>query len=242
MTNVYNSKIIVLGDTGVGKTALLNRLIHNQYQYSPIATIGVDMLTYTIIVDKSDKSDKINQNNKNNQNNKKNKNKKKDKYSYQIYFWDTSGDRRFIHLTSSYFENSVIAIVIFDLINESSFSDIDYWIDQYYKYYPSGTIILVGNKSDLLEKKVSQEMIDKKIEQLKCSYIEVSANTGYNINELEQSIVNELGKLVESGVIKLSSEYQYTSFPNSFTNIIRLSNNDNQDNDSFWDCSKCTIS
>ena len=239
MVNVYNSKIIVLGDTGVGKTALLNRLIHNRYQYSPIATIGVDMMTYTIIVDKSDKSDKsdkINQNNKNNQNNKQ------ENYSHQIYFWDTSGDRRFIHLTSSYFENSVIAIVIFDLINETSFSDIDYWIDQYYEHYPSGTIILVGNKNDLLEKKVSQEMINKKIEQLKCSYIEVSANTGYNINELEQSIVDELEKLVESNVIKLSSEYQYTSFPNSFTNIIRLSNNDNQDNDSFWDCSKCTIS
>ena len=239
MVNVYNSKIIVLGDTGVGKTALLNRLIHNRYQYSPIATIGVDMMTYTIIVDKSDE---INQSNNKKKNKKNNKNNKQDKYSHQIYFWDTSGDRRFIHLTSSYFENSVIAIVIFDLINETSFSDIDYWIDQYYEHYPSGSIILVGNKSDLLKKKVSREMINEKIEQLKCSYIEVSANTGYNINELEQSIVDELGKLVESNVIKLSSEYQYTSFPNSFTNIIRLSNNDNQDNDSFWDCSKCTIS
>ena len=68
MVNVYNSKIIVLGDTGVGKTALLNRLIHNRYQYSPIATIGVDMMTYTIIVDKSDE---INQSN-----NKKKKQKK----------------------------------------------------------------------------------------------------------------------------------------------------------------------
>ena len=69
MVNVYNSKIIVLGDTGVGKTALLNRLIHNQYQYLHSATIGVDMMTYTIIVNKSDNSDKKNKkNNKNNKN------------------------------------------------------------------------------------------------------------------------------------------------------------------------------
>jgi len=233
MVNVYNSKIIVLGDTGVGKTALLNRLIHNKYQYLHSATIGVDMMTYTIIVNKSDNSDKKNK--------KNNKNNKQDKYSHQIYFWDTSGDRRFIHLTSSYFENSVIAIVIFDLINETSFSDIDYWIDQYYVHYPNGSIILVGNKSDLLEKKVTQDMINEKIELLNCSYIEVSANTGYNINELEQSIVDELENLIKSDVIKLSNEYQYTSFPDSFTNIIRLSDNDNQNNDSFWDCSKCTI-
>ena len=51
--------------------------------------------------------------------------------------------------------------MIFDLINESSFSDIDYWIDLYYKHYPSGSIILVGNKSDLLEKKVTQDMINE---------------------------------------------------------------------------------
>ena len=169
-----NFKIIIIGDSGVGKSCLSLRATKNVFEslYSP--TIGFEFLSFYIKVD--DKPIKL-----------------------QI--WDTCGQEVYRSLISSFYNNSSLAIVVYSIDNEDSFNNLEFWLNELRtKGNPDINIFLIGNKADLEEerkvsKEVAQEFADNNQVKL---FMETSAKTGFNA----QNIFIEATKLLYEQQLK----------------------------------------
>ena len=180
----YLFKIVIIGDSGCGKSSLLMRFADNLFEEHFVSTIGVDFKIRTIKVGSK---------------------------TVKFHIWDTSGNRIFAPVTSSYYRNAQGVIVVYDMTDAQSFSHVNYWLDQIDQYTHTDarpTLMLVGTKSDLEEKKM-REVDQKDAEKLACdlgiSHIECSAKTGYNVDKvfallseaLEQKISKQLDPKVK---------------------------------------------
>jgi Ras-related protein Rab-1A len=169
-------KIILVGDTGVGKSCILTRYVSDQYSAEYISTIGVDFRIRTI-----DHRGKI----------------------VKLQLWDTAGQERFRTITSSYYRGSQGVFLIFDLNSPESLAHIDTWISEIENnsVLPP-CYILVGNKSDLRHMVTREEVRifcaehqDGNGDPMK--YMECSARKGMNteklFNIMVDNIVDSLG-------------------------------------------------
>ena len=176
----YTFKVILLGDSLVGKSSLMGLLKNQIFVSSYSSTIGVDF--GTVYFDHGD--DKI-----------------------KIQVWDTAGQEKFSPLVKVYYRNSTCAIVMFDLTNRGSFTRVKRWIEEF-KHYTSGhrPIIVVGNKSDLFNMRVltKKEINDEIIEKLDLPYFEISVKDDANVNDLFDYLINEVKRLVKIGIIEPS--------------------------------------
>ena len=176
----YTFKVILLGDSLVGKSSLMGLLKNQIFVSSYSSTIGVDF--GTVYFDHGD--DKI-----------------------KIQVWDTAGQEKFSPLVKVYYRNSTCAIVMFDLTNRGSFTRVKRWIEEF-KHYTSGhrPIIVVGNKSDLFNMRVltKKEINDEIIEKLDLPYFEISVKDDTNVNDLFDYLINEVKRLVKIGIIEPS--------------------------------------
>ena len=152
----YLLNIIIIGSAGVGKSALMNRFVDDQYLENYNPTIGVDFKIKSIDA-----------------------NQKKVK----MQLWDTAGTEKFKNITNAYYKGTHGVVVVFDLCDLSSFKDVDYWLGEANKYAPVDALkILIGNKSDLTSlRKVTTEEAEEKAKNLKMSYVETSAKTALNV-------------------------------------------------------------
>lgn len=174
----HSYKIITIGESGVGKSALLCRLVDNTFNEGGPSTVGVEFKPHNF-----DMGD----------------------HKVRLQIWDTAGQERFRTLTRAYFRNAVGAILVFDLTNESSFENLGTWLNILHEAAtPNACIVLVGNKSDL-ERQVSSEAIRHYAETHKIEYIETSAKLGSNVNEAVRRLVANIEARVSSGEIKLSN-------------------------------------
>ena len=127
-------KIVLIGDTSVGKSCILTRFADDQFSESYVTTIGVDFRFKTMIV-----KDKI----------------------CKIQVWDTAGQERYRSITNAYYRGADAIFIIFDVTSKESFIHIDDWIEEIMKYVGKDAVIAIGaNKSDLNNKEVSKEDID----------------------------------------------------------------------------------
>ena len=118
-----NFKIIIIGDSGVGKSCLSLRATKNVFEtiYSP--TIGFEFMTFFI---------KVNNN------------------PIKLQIWDTCGQEVYRSLISSFYNNSSLAILVYAINNEESFNNLEFWINELRtKGNPDINIFLIGNKADL---------------------------------------------------------------------------------------------
>ena len=159
----HSIKIILVGESSVGKTNICKRYCYNEYTDNSISTISVDVLIKIIEIN----NEKIKAN-----------------------IWDTLGQEKFSGLSLQYYRSTVGALFIFDLSNKNSFDKIDKWYENYKNYGDNTDIIkfLIGNKSDLKTdrhvKRIDAE--DKAKALLFDGYYEISAKTNENINEMFQ--------------------------------------------------------
>ena len=160
----YKFKLILIGNSGVGKSCIFGRLKNPQdhFQTNLMFTISADFYTDTIQVE--DKTIKI-----------------------QLY--DTAGQEKFRSITSSYYRNTVGGFLVFDVMNRTSFDDLNLWLEDVKKYAQprEPTLVLVGNKIDLAEKTartVSRQEAKQLANRFGMDYIETSAKTGQNMDEL----------------------------------------------------------
>lgn len=163
----YSSKILVIGDAGIGKSALITRYIDDNYNDNYYNTIGVDFRIK--ICDIHDKKIKIN-------------------------IWDTAGQEKFKSLITSYYRNSDIIIMVFDLSNQMSFRHIDYWYSEIEYFCKDMKVYLVGTKSDIGKNNyiVDDESINNICNKYNMTYYETSAKKNKNINELFDDIVENI--------------------------------------------------
>ena len=157
--NILTFKIIIVGNSGVGKTSITNNAVRNVFFDSYRATIGMEIFTLFVKV-----------------NNK----------LVKLQIWDTCGQEIYRSLISNFYRNSSLAVIVYSIDKKSSFKDIDLWLKELrLNSSPDIKIILIGNKSDLIGKR--EVLYDEGAKYLEqdgiIAFYETSAKTGDNINK-----------------------------------------------------------
>lgn len=152
----YLFKLLLIGDSGVGKSCLLLRFADDTYTESYISTIGVDFKIRTIDLDGK---------------------------SVKLQIWDTAGQERFRTITSSYYRGAHGIIIVYDVTDQESFNNVKQWLHEIDRYACENVNkLLVGNKSDLTSKKVvSTETAKEFATSLGIDFLETSAKNASNV-------------------------------------------------------------
>lgn len=161
-------KTVIIGNSGVGKSAILVRFVENQFSEHYLATIGVDFRFKTIQVDAKN-------------------------VKFQI--WDTAGQERFRTITSAYYRGSQGILLVFDLTDPLSFENIcKFWMNEVETYAEKDAIFfLIGNKSDLQDQRqVPQDKIKQFCNQKNLTYMQCSAKEGDHIKQIFISLARKL--------------------------------------------------
>lgn len=193
MNNKINSyKLVLLGDTAVGKSCISVQFTTGQFFEFQEPTIGAAFLTSNLEVD--------------------NKNVK-----FEI--WDTAGQERYRSLAPMYYRGAKFAVIVYDITSRDSFEGAKLWINELKRRGNKECItILVGNKVDLVnDRKVKKWEGVELSEQENILFIEVSAKENININEIFINLVKTLDKLLtedNNNSIKDSDEVNTIVFSN----------------------------
>lgn len=151
----YLFKILIIGDSGVGKSSLLMRFVDDTFTETHITTIGVDFKIKTV-----DFNGKI----------------------IKMQIWDTAGQERFRTITSSYYRGAHGMLIVYDVSDSESFQNIHLWLQECERYANADIVkILVGNKTDSSRRTVSFEMGLKLADQYGMTFVETSAKNGMNV-------------------------------------------------------------
>ena len=163
-------KLILIGDSCVGKSNILLKYLKNQFNENSKTTVDVEFDTKNIII-----------------NNKR----------IKIQIWDTAGQERYRSITSAYYKGAKGALIVYDITRKNTFCNIDKWItDLKLNGDKNICIIILGNKSDLIDKReINKNDGIKKAEMYKTAFLETSALNGDNISKafdelIEQIVIN----------------------------------------------------
>ncbi|CAF3247490.1 unnamed protein product [Rotaria socialis] len=165
MDNDLDLKFLAIGDSGVGKTCLLNQYVDGNYNEKLAPTVGIDIRDKNIDYE-SHRSNSL--------------------FKIHLQLWDTAGQERFRSLTSSFFRDAYGFLLVFDLTNETSFINVRNWITEIgtNAYSENVDIILVGNKCDLESSRVISKLCAEEFaQQHKIKYIETSALKNIHVEE-----------------------------------------------------------
>lgn len=168
--NIYEFKVIMLGNVAVGKTAIINRFVDNTFLENYKCTLQTAFRSNSINIDR--------------------------KSNVNMKIWDTCGEEKYKSLTRQYYRDTHGIILICDLTNVDSFNSLPTWLSDIKKYGPKEyDIILIGNKSDLeLQRAISSEEIQIFAERENLTYLEVSAKNGINVLLLFERIAEKMIK------------------------------------------------
>ena len=173
-------KILIVGDSNVGKTNLINRYIDNTFNENIVNSIDFDIKTKIVKIF----------------------NKK-----ILIKFFDTAGQEKFRSITKSLFQQVQGIILIYDITNEESFKNIEYWLSLIKENNLNFECILIGNKCDLEnERKISKKDGLNFAKKNNIEFFETSCKTGININESILSINSQIYKNFTNYNMKKSIE------------------------------------
>jgi len=164
----YQYKILMLGDSGSGKTSILIRYTNDTFTPTFITTIGIDFKIKTIKIE-----DKI----------------------LKLQIWDTAGQERFRSITESYYRGAYAIVLLYDVTNRNTFLNIKNWMESISKNVSSKTkVVLVGNKIDVDKSliTVSTEEGKELSKQYKIPFFECSARKDINIKEIFETIARQL--------------------------------------------------
>jgi len=154
----YLFKLLLIGDSGVGKSCLLLRFADDTYTESYISTIGVDFKIRTIELDGK---------------------------TIKLQIWDTAGQERFRTITSSYYRGAHGIIVVYDVTDQESFANVKQWLHEIDRYACENVNkLLVGNKSDLSSKRVvAYDTAKEFADNLGIEFLETSAKNADNVEQ-----------------------------------------------------------
>ena len=166
-------KVSLIGDSGTGKTSIITRFIDNIFKEETTTTIGVDFKIVSFDLGKETFA--------------------------KMQIWDTCGSERFKSLTANFLKTCSAFILVFDLTRLSTFQNIDNWIKTIYENTKPRFLILIGNKSDLInQRKVDKDLILKYCEKNNFNYIETSVKSNFNIEKIFKEVAYQLYEGIKS--------------------------------------------
>tara|TARA_A100001011_G_scaffold400034_1_gene511860 strand:+ start:17 stop:655 length:639 start_codon:yes stop_codon:yes gene_type:complete len=169
MSYDYVFKLILLGDSGYGKSSIVFRILKEKFLNKNEPTIGLDFATKTLSLPNG----KI----------------------IKCNIWDTAGQEAFASIIKTYYKNIACAIIVMDVSDENSFEQAEKWLGRYEKEKDQGSVampIIVSNKMDIINRKYTYEQGKTFAETYGCLYMEVSAKTGANCTKLLPLVANHI--------------------------------------------------
>ena len=168
-------KIVIIGDSGVGKTNLIGRYLKNEYKEDSKATVGVEF---------GEKKYEING------------------LKIKAQIWDTAGQERYRAITSMYYKGAKGGLIVFDLSSKSTFQNVEKWFNKIKKTAdPTINLILIGNKSDLKDKRqISTEEGENKAKEMNVAYLETSALNADNVDKAFDLLIQEITKKMKKEI------------------------------------------
>lgn len=168
-------KVVLIGDSGVGKTNILSRYVRDEFSIETKSTVGVEFGSKIVKVNDS---------------------------IIKVQIWDTAGQERYKSITTAYYKGAKGAFVVYDISKKESFSNVDKWIGELKTHGDAEVcVVLVGNKCDLEDQRqVTTEEAAKKSEVYEAAFCETSAMQAVNIEKVFSIMVEEIAKkMVKKG-------------------------------------------
>jgi len=172
----YLFKVVLIGDSGVGKSNLLSRFTRNEFNLESKSTIGVEFATKSISVDGK---------------------------TIKAQIWDTAGHERYRAITSAYYRGAVGALLVYDISKHVTFENVERWLKELRDHAESNIVVmLVGNKSDLRHlRMVSSEEALSFAELNNLAFIETSALDSTGVDSAFVKILTEIYRLMSRKTI-----------------------------------------
>ncbi|KAK8801139.1 hypothetical protein WA158_001909 [Blastocystis sp. Blastoise] len=163
----YLYKIVLIGDSGAGKTCILSRFTRNVFNIESKATVGVEFANKCMEIDE---------------------------HVIKAQIWDTAGQERFRAITSAYYRGAVGALIVYDITNHTSFENVETWLSELKSHAENKLVVmLVGNKCDLRDQRnVTQEEAIAYAEKNNMAFIETSALDATGIVMAFQTIMKAI--------------------------------------------------
>lgn len=164
--NYVNAKVVVVGNSSVGKTSVLKRETDDSFEDSTTSTLGASFASKVIEIDEKE---------------------------VHLQIWDTAGQERYRSMAPMYYRESRAAIIMFSVIDKESFIQVEFWFRSIKESQVSAILYLVGNKIDLVdEREVSSVEAESLAENYGAAYFEVSAKTSIGVHDLFVSVAKDI--------------------------------------------------
>jgi Ras-related protein Rab-11A len=175
----YLFKVVLIGDSGVGKSNLLSRFTRNEFNLESKSTIGVEFATRSISVDGK---------------------------TVKAQIWDTAGQERYRAITSAYYRGAVGALLVYDIAKHATYVNVTRWLKELRDHADSNIVImLVGNKSDLKHlRAVPTDEAKAFSTENGLSFIETSALDASNVEAAFQTILTDIYRIVSDKTLESS--------------------------------------
>ncbi|CAN9514175.1 unnamed protein product [Ophioblennius macclurei] len=173
-------KVVLIGESGVGKSNLLSRFTKNEFNHDSRTTIGVEFSTRTVHLNG---------------------------YTIKAQIWDTAGLERYRAITSAYYRGAVGALLVFDITKHLTYESLERWLRELYEHAePNIVVMLVGNKTDLeSERSVPSEEARDFAEKRGLLFLETSALQSTNVEAAFNNVMAEIHKKVTNKEMMRSS-------------------------------------
>jgi small GTP-binding protein len=177
----YSLKVVVVGESGVGKTCFLVRFVRDCFDEETQSTLGVEFLAKTV---------------------------QTERHRIQLQLWDTAGQEVFRSVTRGYYRGSAGALIVFDLTTRESFESVEQWLQDIRDVARADVVtVLIGNKADLTEmRQVGASEAAEFAKRNSMQYFETSAKTGHNIADAVDALVAVIEKNVDNGAYELEGQ------------------------------------
>ena len=194
ITYDYIFKVSLIGDSATGKTSILLRFIDDYFTEDTKSTIGVDFKIVSLLLEP--------------------------KVHAKMQIWDTCGSERFKSLTSSFIKTCSAFILVFDLTRTSTFQNIEHWIRTIKENTSPKFLILIGNKSDLVEQRaLNKDFILEYCQKHFFNYLEISAKNNSNIEIMFKEVAYQLYMDIKK---KENANLKSKGKKGNFTNISNI--------------------
>ena len=176
----YLFKLVLIGNTGVGKSSLLFRFSENVWEDKFIPTIGVDFVRIFIIISQKLKTLEV------------------DGKKVKLQIWDTAGQEKFRNINASYYKGANGILVVYDITNRETFDGLTSWLIEIEKNSSKDVYkLLIGNKNDLDEKRQITYNEGKEFASINgMEFFETSAKTAYKVQDAFELLTRDIIRII----------------------------------------------